>query len=285
MYFNIKPSKIQNSVIHLGEINGQLKKMQMEVETITQQLRTESNSMFGISEILAIEVSNLDVLLSKFASMEDGLEKAVELYLQCEQRLTGSASEKSLNIKVWWQNVKNWIKNGFWNNPKESDRSEQDEAMVNELKALLQSDKYSKKTWKKSSVEERKQILKDLFDNMQKIYGISAIWIKIEPIKAPEGYIIYGRYRDGLRQISINKDLLNDPKYYKKIMDTMVHEMRHAYQHAVVQNPQSYQVDDKTVDEWSNNFKHYKTIENDGYDAYRDQPIEKDARQFAAWVV
>lgn len=283
MYFEIKPSQIKTAVTDLGEINHQIKKMQMEVDSISHQLKSESNSLFGISDVLVIEVSNLEVLLSKFAIMEDGLERTVELYLQCERRLSGGDSQKALDINVWWNNVKNWIKNGIWHNPKKSDRTQNDMAMATELKTMLQSKKYSKETWKKSSVDERKKILESLLKEMQKIFGISLIHLEIKSIKSEPGYVTYGYYSDYSKLICINEDSLSD-SLYDKVMETMAHEMRHAYQYAVVRNPQSYQVDQKTVDEWRDNFKDYKTVDDDGYKAYRDQPIEKDARDFASWV-
>jgi len=33
------------------------------------------------------------------------------------------------------------------------------------------------------------------------------------------------------------------------------------------------------VEEWRDNFDDYQTTKDDGYDAYRDQPVEKDARE------
>ena len=68
----------------------------------------------------------------------------------------------------------------------------------------------------------------------------------------------------------INEDLLADAGNYKQIMDTMAHEMRHGYQHAVVENPDAFQVDSNTVTEWRNNIQNYKRIEKDGFKAYRD---------------
>ena len=61
--------------------------------------------------------------------------------------------------------------------------------------------------------------------------------------------------------------------------------MPHGYQHAMVENPDAFQVDSNTVTEWRNNIQNYKRIEKDGFKAYRDQPIERDARKFAGWVV
>lgn len=56
--------------------------------------------------------------------------------------------------------------------------------------------------------------------------------------------------------------------------------MRHAYQHAAVDNPTDYQVSQEMIDMWEENFDNYITSE-EGFDNYRNQPVEADARQFA----
>ena len=65
------------------------------------------------------------------------------------------------------------------------------------------------------------------------------------------------------------------------VMRTMIHEMRHAYQHAVVNNPDKFNVSEETRKQWAANFNDYKSAKTDGYDAYVEQPIEYDAKRFA----
>ena len=61
----------------------------------------------------------------------------------------------------------------------------------------------------------------------------------------------------------------------------MIHEMRHAYQHAVVDNPDQYKVSAETRQEWADNFNDYKNAKKYGYKTYVEQPIEYDAKRFA----
>lgn len=299
MTFSIIPSKVKASVNDLGGISERLRNVQTKVNGISHQMKAGSSSFLDVSNVLAGEAGNLDALISKLAVLEDGLEKAVALYLEYEKNLSDGAVQKISDfsnpsvtaskdlsgIKDWWSNLTDWIETGVWNDSEKADRIRNDKAMASELKDLLKSKRYSKKTWKKATVVEREQILKDLFEEMQDIYGVSLKKIEFTPIESEPGYTIYGYYEDTSKLICINSDLLSKSSNYDKIMDTMAHEMRHAYQHAVVDNPEKYKVDEKTVDEWSENFNDYKTTDVDGYAAYRDQPIEKDARKFASWVV
>ena len=64
------------------------------------------------------------------------------------------------------------------------------------------------------------------------------------------------------------------------ILKTLIHELRHAYQNAAIDNPYLYVVSDETWNEWKNNYKVNNYI-NGGSNGYREQPIEWDAINFA----
>ena len=64
--------------------------------------------------------------------------------------------------------------------------------------------------------------------------------------------------------------------------------MRHAQQHKAVDDLpwwwwEDYHgppgVSQEEVEEWEANFDDYKTSQDDGFDAYHDQPVEEDARE------
>lgn len=244
--------------------------------------------------------NNIEGLINTLARMEDGLEQAINYYLRCEQRIvneaTGGAAQirsqqesscqKTENVFAnWWNDfISSW---GIGNSDKAKE-VRNDKAMAKELKKLLKNDRYNKKNWKKASVEERKEILKELFEDMKKIYGIDVSQINIEPIESEPGYTTYGYlsyYRSGSMEMTINEDILRDAGNYDTVMDTMAHELRHGYQHSVVDNPEQYEVSEETMQKWKDNFNDYKTTDEDGYGAYRSQPVEKDARKFAGRVV
>jgi hypothetical protein len=83
--------------------------------------------------------------------------------------------------------------------------------------------------------------------------------------------------------IRINEDYLSRPDGYQ-IMQTMIHEMRHAYQHAAVRDPDSYTVSAETIKAWEENLKpgNYKSTSNGySYTEYVSQPVEWDAKNMA----
>lgn len=182
--------------------------------------------------------------------------------------------------------LKRW-KEG-WDEKKEEKKV--DNHMQDEIEALLKSDRFSKSTWKKASVEEREEILRELFEELKKIYDVDVSNIYFNDITSDPGYVTYGYLsytaKTGNMTITINKDLLESDSDYKGIMNTMFHEMRHGYQHSVCDNPEKYEsVREETIEAWRDNFADYKRVEDDGYSEYRNQPVEKDARKFANAVI
>lgn len=85
------------------------------------------------------------------------------------------------------------------------------------------------------------------------------------------------------KEVSINEYVVTEmdiEESYREIFDTIRHELRHGYQHATVDDPQNFIVSPETTKIWEDNFDDYKTIEEDGFLEYRDQPVEADARSF-----
>jgi hypothetical protein len=65
-------------------------------------------------------------------------------------------------------------------------------------------------------------------------------------------------------------------------MQTMIHEMRHAYQHRATENQRNAVVSQKTIDSWADNFANYKSMKNGySFEEYLSQSVEWDAKNFA----
>ena len=64
-------------------------------------------------------------------------------------------------------------------------------------------------------------------------------------------------------------------------MQTLIHEMRHAYQYSAMDHPESFKVSKETLTQWKNNFNNYRDADTFGYNSYVTQPIEYDAKNFA----
>lgn len=87
-------------------------------------------------------------------------------------------------------------------------------------------------------------------------------------------------------EIDYKKLLGDDPT---AALRTYAHEFRHSYQAeqaARYDKPQFRNLVDnaEAAKEWSENLRHYITP-NEDYDAYRNQPVERDARDFAEELV
>ncbi|HSU02741.1 MAG TPA: hypothetical protein VLK03_09350 [Nocardioides sp.] len=72
------------------------------------------------------------------------------------------------------------------------------------------------------------------------------------------------------------------------IVGTVAHEVRHAQQHQAVDDLPWWWWEDhdgppgvsqEEVEAWEENFDDYQTSQDDGFDAYHDQPVEADARE------
>lgn len=151
--------------------------------------------------------------------------------------------------------------------------------------------------WKNLNLEQRKELLNTIEYQIAKIEHRPPLPIKVEKMASN----VFG-YQDSYNKlIALNsKFVMSDSKEaYKDVLDTIIHEGRHAYQH--------YNVDKKCVHDslsevntWRENFydpqyRYYSgntlvvigpnKVGNVGYRLYYYQPVEIDARNFAADVM
>lgn len=151
--------------------------------------------------------------------------------------------------------------------------------------------------WKKLTLEQRTELLNSIEYQIAKIEHRPPLPIKVEKMASN----VFG-YQDSYNKlIALNsKFVMSDSKEaYKDVLDTIIHEGRHAYQH--------YNVDKKCVHDslsevntWRENFydpkyKYYSgntlvvigpnKVGDVGFRLYYYQPVEIDARNFAADVM
>ena len=94
--------------------------------------------------------------------------------------------------------------------------------------------------------------------------------------------ITWGYYTHGSHTVTLNAQALTDSKGnwdFYELLETVSHELRHAYQHEAIDHPTDYMVSEETIDIWKENFKNYISS-GDDYQGYRNQPVEVDARDF-----
>lgn len=193
-------------------------------------------------------------------------------------RLEADESEKS-----WYEKLISWIKEVL--GIKETELSAERKAekkhdlyMQSEIFALLDTDRFSKSAWQSATVTERKRIMNEFMTEIALIMGISVCGsISFESFENPN---TRGMHTSDDNKIHINKDKLNRSDSYS-LMQTLIHEMRHAYQHAAVENPENFNVSSETIEQWKENFKPGVYYRGEDYQRYVSQPIEYDAKSFA----
>lgn len=138
--------------------------------------------------------------------------------------------------------------------------------------------------WEDMSDEERDAVLDQIIAAEAERYGIDAPDIHYDSSMASSEY---GYWNNDSRTLALNPDLLDDPQM---AINTIVHEMRHAGQHEMVddadpfwfwQDPVYHEgTTPEQVQAWEDNFDDYKSTDNgDTFQEYWEQPVEVDARQ------
>jgi len=89
----------------------------------------------------------------------------------------------------------------------------------------------------------------------------------------------YGFYNRGTNTIAINDDFINKEEPYDALR-AYFHESRHAYQHEQAENPTEVSPEQSQL--WKENFKKENYIRpSENYEAYKAQPVEADAHDYA----
>ena len=129
-------------------------------------------------------------------------------------------------------------------------------------------------------VETRKAIAQDYFNAIKGCMELEPD-VPLTFCDMPEGTL--GGYSPRTNSIELNSNYLEhaDPR---GLFKTIVHESEHAFQHKCVDNPLGCNVSPEVIAEWKYNMEHYKPASVYGMEAYRNQPIEKDAFDVEKYV-
>lgn len=95
------------------------------------------------------------------------------------------------------------------------------------------------------------------------------------------GRYTYG-YNAGDGYVHLNMDLLSDPKNMIHVIDTVAHEARHQLQNEAIENPDKFNIDIATINEWKAGKDSYTLEEPTAYDpwGYKYNPMETDSKFF-----
>jgi hypothetical protein len=118
------------------------------------------------------------------------------------------------------------------------------------------------------------QSVEDCMAELQRRKSFTIIVEKLPP--ATMGYL-KGHH------IFLNSSVFENSQV-QEVVDTIVHEGRHAYQRYVVDHP-GFHLDADLVNSWKTNFAFYLKPEMYGYKLYKNQPLEKDAFEYAEKIM
>lgn len=140
--------------------------------------------------------------------------------------------------------------------------------------------------WKTLNVDEKINVLQVVENEMANRSQRLPCEISAEPMPSSDNSIQLGGYSPASKDISLNSEqLMAGSKYgndYSVHLDTTLHEGRHAYQDQAVTGIVQHS-DKAELEAWRDNMKpgHYIDYEQNPR-RYFSQPIEQDARAFAA---
>lgn len=135
--------------------------------------------------------------------------------------------------------------------------------------------------WNKLSFDKRMEVLQLLENEVAKIAHRPSCVVVSQSLG--EGHL--GFYEQGSNCITINEDYVKSTDCYEEVLDTLIHEGRHAYQDYNL-NIRETHPRHGDISNWNlNEFHGYQDVEHCGFKAYQLQPIESDARAFAEDVL
>lgn len=295
--FSIETRKTLENASSLGEMSKEIHTLAERINNCRKNISHSTGSYATVNQRLSELYSEVLQEAAKMESFHEALENIVQMYTVCEEQIcaeeikvTGNKPQTSTEGKdkrgFWeklWDKIFGEDKDKTYTATTDEQKQAADEKMQQRINELLASDTYSEEAWKNATPKERQKLLQNYMKEIESVLGIN-VKDKINFFyeKPEDGLITNGYYTDFRKRVSINSYIIDTyaPEDSYFLFTTITHEMRHAYQHAAVDHPTDYQVDQDTIDSWEDNFKNYISS-GDSYDDYRNQPVESDARAFA----
>lgn len=317
--FSVKTAGLSKEADDIRSICRSVNSIGEAITDISSNLHLNSHNAIRIKlNLKAIHESILNEA-AQMDSLSNALSTVAELYKKAETNVlnrnfsemtdsTGAAlvaAGTATMITQWFNQIQNTIRTILLElgiiTPQEQKRvegqqvtqlqqTEHDLYMQSEISKLRGNPRYSDSTWQKASLEERKAILNDYIKDVSGIMGLDYDEIKFEYREPQGGYVTNGSYSRYSDEIMLNEYVIENSQSPQKIFSTTQHELRHAYQYKVCENPEKYVVTDATAAAWQKSFDEYKSTDgfmregmssSEAYQAYRNQAVEKDARKFA----
>ena len=295
--FSVNIGRLRNDSISFQKIAGELKIISGDIQSVRRNVTSGSGGFDRIRLSLSNIGENVLNEAAASATLEEALQKILDAYESAETRNlergkkgSDSVNDSSINNESDVINPMTgfvrYLGDLFYALTKNSNDQEkfkealQDHNMSYTAQSYLNRPEYSEEAWIYASLQERKQMLTSLMHDLNVLMGLNVTIITFEPLRANNP----GKYFFKDNSILINLDYI-DPSNHQLgsyvAMQSIIHEMRHAYQWAAVHNPDQFNVSAETRRQWAYNYNHYIDGNIYGYEAYVEQPIEYDAKRFA----
>lgn len=135
--------------------------------------------------------------------------------------------------------------------------------------------------WGSLDAAQRLGVLQNIENTMAGIQNREPVAIQAEPMEPG----VFGGFNPNTRGIQLNEAYLTgDDVPPSEHLNTIVHEGRHAFQAAAIQDP-ALVTDPAVVADWAENDKKYLSPDLVGQEMYEAQPLEQDAFDYANRVV
>lgn len=139
--------------------------------------------------------------------------------------------------------------------------------------------------WRNLSEEEKMDYFQSLENCMAMESNRDSCKVNGKFLYTGEEGVVLGAYNPETREIDINVSQFDEYSLYgnepSRLTQTCLHEGRHALQHQVAEGTVKYP-DSKVAEEWRHNLEEGNYISyKRNPKAYYNQPVERDAREFA----
>lgn len=179
----------------------ELKVTQSDLETISKDIKDLADKLKDCRQNLiacGLQQSDINAAISRvwqdifeescaMTSLQLALGNIVESYIQCEKAILNDiiiqnlntsldSSEKGTDKRSIWRKIWDAIfgkgKPDSYTATTDEQREAADEEMQKRINELLDSDKYSVETWQNATNEEKKQMLQEYMNEVEKILGV-----------------------------------------------------------------------------------------------------------------
>ena len=140
--------------------------------------------------------------------------------------------------------------------------------------------------WEGLTLDERLQVLQEVENQAAVLGGRAPLRVTAHDYGEQGSIYTAGQMRWNTKEILINEKILmqNSLQAEGNVLDTVLHEGRHAYQFSNLYEKRTEPSNEKYQSWLMNQKTGYLTCERFGFERYSMQPLELDARVFAEEV-